>query len=516
MKVNPIARKRWLPAATLTAAVLAWGVTAALLSEAKLHNLHSAWAYDLAFFHNLLWNTIHGSWFTQTSSPHEASGLFQLHHTYPILLVVAPIYALIPKVTTLLWIQCLAVASAALPVARLARAGGATPWATVAIALAFLLQVPLWMTALCDFRPIVLGIPLLLWTLAMVHEDRPLAALILGAVTLTVREEMIYLTIVLSLALPFARRAGPSRRFVGGVLCAMAVLYWFAIRAAGGELTYYFDPRDASPSGSLALQALETGELRHLLPYLLPFGAAGVLAAPLLAPALPLLVFLLLVSPHEWADWAGVYGHHAAPLLPVLGGAAAVGWGVLYARTLRWKRRVLIATLLLVHLGCAAWLGPPLLRANVSPRAGLDAATVDAVHALCEEVPPDASVAADYHTMALFSGRERQICTADFTMGEADRFSWSPDWFPPGFEDVDWVIFDAEQDRALALAAADCPAFERVDAAGPFVLYGRVSPGGEDCTDKLRVAPAEEPGAPESAVDQGAVGEQESANSSGQ
>lgn len=511
-----MAKKRWLPAAALTAAVLGWWVTAALLSETKLHNLHSAWAYDLAFFHNLLWNTIHGSWFTQTSSPHEASGLFQLHHTYPILLAVAPIYALVPKVTTLLWIQCLAVASAAFPVARLARAGGATPWAAVAIALAFLLQVPLWMTALCDFRPIVLGIPLLLWTVAMVHEDRPLAALILGAVTLTVREEMIYLTIALSLALPFARRAGPSRRFVGGVLCAMTVLYWFAIRAAGGELTYYFDPRDASPTGSLALQALETAELRHLLPYLLPFGAAGFLAAPLLLPALPLLAFLLFVSPHEWADWAGVYGHHAAPLLPVLGGAAAVGWGVLYARTLRWKRSVLVATLLAVHLGCAAWLGPPLLQANVSPRPGLDSATVDAVHALCREVPDDASVAADYHTMALFSGRERQVCTADFSMGEGDRFPWSPDWFPPGFEDVDWVIFDAQQDPALAEAAAACPAFERVDAAGPFVLYRRGSPGGQDCTAALRDSAVRDGGEREGEGDQGAVGEQESANSSGQ
>ena len=127
-----MARKRWAPAGTLIAVVLAWGVTAGLLAQHKLANLGSAWAYDLAFFHNLLWSTVHGSWFAQTSSPHEAAGLFQLHHTYPILIAVVPLYALVPKVTTLLWIQCLAVASAAFPVARLARAGGATPWAAVA------------------------------------------------------------------------------------------------------------------------------------------------------------------------------------------------------------------------------------------------------------------------------------------------------------------------------------------------------------------------------------------------
>ncbi len=500
-----MARKRWAPAGTLIAVVLAWGVTAGLLAQHKLANLGSAWAYDLAFFHNLLWSTVHGSWFAQTSSPHEASGLFQLHHTYPILIAVVPLYALVPKVTTLLWIQCLAVASAAFPVARLARAGGATPWAAVAIALAFLLQVPLWMTALCDFRPIVLGIPLLLWTLAMVFEDRPVAALLFAAATLTVREEMIYLLIALAVALPFARRAGHSRRLVGGAMCGMAVLYWFAIRAAGGELTYYFDPRDASPSGSLTLQSLETGELRFLLPYLLPFGAAGALAAPLLAPALPLLGFLLLISPHEWADWAGVYGHHAAPLLPVLGGASAVGWGALYARTLRWKRPALLAALLAIQLGCAAWLGPPLLRADVAPPPGRDPADIEPFHALVDAVPADAPVASDYPSMAVLSGRERQVCTADFAMGEADRFPWSPDWFPPGFEDVDWLVFDGVQDSALAAVADACEAFEKVDAAGPFVLYERISPGGEDCTDALRRD-----------VAQGAVGEQESENSSGQ
>jgi hypothetical protein len=505
MKVKPGARKRRIPAVVLTVIALTWGVCAAVAASAKLDNLSSSWSYDLAFFHNLLWSTIHGSWFAQTSSPHEASGLFELHHTYPILVALVPLYAAVPKVTTLLWVQTLATASAAFPVARLARAGGASPWAAVGIATAFLLQTPLLMTALCDFRPIVLGIPLLLWTVAMVFEDRPLAALLLGAATLTVREEMIYLVIALSVGLPFVRRAGSSRRLMGGVLCGLAVAYWLAVRAAGGELTYYFDPQDASPTGSIALQAPEIGELRFLLPYLLPFGLASLLAVPLLLPALPVLAYLLAGSPHEWADWAGVYGHHAAPLLGVVGAAAAVGWGALTRRVRRWQRPWLIGGLVTVQLGLAAWLAPPLLRADVGPRPGRTVGDEEALRGLLAGIPNEAAVACDYHTMGWLSGRERQVCTADFTMTEGERFPWSPDWYPPGFEDVDWVVFDEVEDPDLAVAAAECGAFERLDRAGTASLYRRTGPGGQECTDALRAAAV-----------QGAVGEQTAPNSGGQ
>ena len=56
-----------------------------------------------------------------------------------------------------------------------------------------------------------------------------------------------------------------------------------------------------------------------------------------------------------------------------------------------------------------------------------------------------------------------------------------------------------------AMAAAGCDAFEPVDRAGGYILYRRSAPGGRECSDVLVAGTV-----------QGAVGEQESPNSSGQ
>ncbi len=475
------------PTILLALFIVLWVGGVGCLAERKLALLASSWGYDLAFFHNLLFNTVHGSWFTQTSSPHEAPGLFQLHHTYPVLLVLVPLYALWQQVSALLWLQVAAVGSAAIPLRRLAMAGGLEEREACLLAGAFLLQVPLLLTALCDFRPIVLGIPLLLWVMVMVAEGKRWGTLALGAACLAVREDMIYLLAALglgALALPVAGRRRPR---LAAILLALAAGYWLLMKAAGGELTYYFHPRDFQRPNVPPADIPWLQKIRFLGPYLLPLGATSVLALPLLAPGLLLLGYLVLWSPYEWADWTGVYGHHAAPLLAALGGAAALGWAAALQRLPPWQRQRVLVGLLLVQAVTAGGLAPGLLKRTAGRPPGVDAAEVAAVDRWVRALERDAPVATDYRVMGRVSGRTVQYATADFTMTEADRFPWSGDDFPPGFEHVDVLMFDAADDPALAEAARDCPAFALQDHAGDYRLYRRQAPGGEACSAALRI-----------------------------
>ena len=461
-------------------------VAVALLAERKLFNLNSSWAYDLAFFHNLLHNTLQGAWFVQTSSPHEAPGLFQLHHTYPILLVVLPLYAVWQKVTTLLWLQVAAVASSSIPAARLARRAGATPGEAAALGLALLVGAPVVMTALCDFRPVVLSIPLLLWCMVMVVEDRRWGTPLLVAATLAVREDMVYLLVALGLAMAALPVLGKRRFRAAAVLCGLPITYWLVMKAAGGELTYYFDP---SQLGNPTIEAspLSMGQkVRFLLPYLLPLGLAAPLALPLLAPAALVGGYLLFVSPYEWADWAGVYGHHAAPLIASVAGATVVGWPWLLKRLRSWKRPALLIGLLAAQLALSCVLLPGWLKRDTGIRFDCEAAEIEAVRDWVASLPADAAVASDYATMGLVSGRRAQYATSDFRMTEDERFPWSGPDFPPGFEDVDVLLFDAGEDPGLEAVAVTCGAFKLSASAGDYRLYERVAPGGESCSDRLR------------------------------
>jgi len=479
-----------LPTILLALALVTWGAAVGALAQAKLYNLASSWAYDLAFFHNLLFNSLHGAWFTQTSSPHEASGLLKLHHTYPILLAVLPLYALAQKVSTLVWIQVLATASAAIPVSRLARRAGASPMESTAIAVGFLIQAPLVMTALCDFRPIVLCIPLLLWTTSVALEGRKVATLVLGIAALAVREDMVYLVGALGLALACFRVGGARRPMPGLSLCVLAVGYWFAVKAIGGELTYYFNPM-AAGGGSTPLSAPTARDLLFLAPYLLPLGLAAPLSWPLLAPGAMVAVYLLFLSPYdEWSDWLGVYGHHSAPLLASIGAAAAVGWArVLVRLKARW-RRLVPSGLVAIQAVTTALLLPGWLESTTRSRRTPE--ELLAVHGWIAEVAEGERVASDYSTMAVLSGRRYHYAVPDFEMTEEERYPWSGEDYPPGFEDVDVILLDAEYDESVDRAAARCPAFRLLHQQGVYRLYERVAAGGEDCTAQVRRGEARE------------------------
>jgi hypothetical protein len=475
------------PTFLLVTMIVLWIGIAGILAERKLDLLASSWGYDLAFFHNLMFNTAHGSWFTQTSSPHEAPGLFQLHHTYPILVVLLPVYALCQQVSTLLWVQVAAVASSALPVRRLALAGGATEKEAGLLGACFLLQLPVLMTALCDFRPIVLGIPLLLWTMVMVAEGRRWGTLAVGAACLAVREDMTYMLALLGLGAIALPVAGARRTLPGGTLLALAAGYWLVMKTAGGELTYYFHPRDFQRPNVPPADIPWLQKARFLGPYLLPLGAASVLALPLLAPGMLLLAYLMLWSPYEWADWTGVYGHHAAPLVASVSGAAALGWCRGLRNLAPWQRQRVLVGLLVAQAVAASALGPHLLSRTASRPPGVEQAEVEAVHRWLGGVARETSIATDYRVMGLVSGRATQYATADFGMMEDERFPWSGEDFPPGFEDVDVLIFDAGEDPALAAAARDCGAFTLQDHAVDYRYYRRTGDGGEACSAALRL-----------------------------
>jgi uncharacterized membrane protein len=90
---------------------------------------------DLGTFTQMLVNLRHGSsWNFAEWRPH-----FQVHDSWALVALV-PFVALLPRAETLLTIQLLAVASAAIPLVYFARELGVSPRAAVILGIAYLLS----------------------------------------------------------------------------------------------------------------------------------------------------------------------------------------------------------------------------------------------------------------------------------------------------------------------------------------------------------------------------------------
>jgi uncharacterized membrane protein len=74
-------------------------------------------AFDLAYYHQIFWRTLHGEFFSQTMVPHLSLG----YHVEAIIPALVPFYALFPDPRTLLILQSVALALPALPIYLIAK-----------------------------------------------------------------------------------------------------------------------------------------------------------------------------------------------------------------------------------------------------------------------------------------------------------------------------------------------------------------------------------------------------------
>jgi len=144
---------------------------------------------DSAMYEEHLWNVLHGKGFRS----YLDQGLFLGEHIQVVHLLLIPVYVLWPSQMLMELCQSLALASTALPVFWITRrATGSVRCATL-LGLTCLLYPPLQFLDIAidlkTFRPEAFGIPLLLFLLDQLERGNRKAALVLGVLVLSVKED---------------------------------------------------------------------------------------------------------------------------------------------------------------------------------------------------------------------------------------------------------------------------------------------------------------------------------------
>ena len=460
-----IAAREWPAARALPARALLWTAVAAYAGgftalSLLRHRSFETGRFDLGNMTQAVSNTAHGHFLEVTGLRGDQMSRLAAH-VDPILALFAPLWWLWPSPELLLTVQAVAIALGALPVHRLALRHLGDRRAALGLALAYLLYPPVQWLTLNEFHPVALATPLLLWGIALLDEDRPLAFCGVALLAVATKEEVGLVVAMLGLWYAVARRRrawGLAICAAGAAASAVAIALVIPHFNAGASSAFYGRYAEVGGSAGGILKAAATDPLHVLsvafdgrgLSYLgdllLPLAALPV-AAPLLAlTALPeLAINLLSATPTQ----TSVHFHYTAAIAAPFVAAAVMGAGRL-AR--RWPRRTgEIATAAVVACLAANWLlGPiPLWRhvpfgETLKARAA-EVSSHDRVAAEAVAVVPDGAVVSASNSLGAHLSARRRVLSF------------------PYLQDATWVAVD-EQVPGYADRVAPLPYAERIAA----------------------------------------------------
>jgi len=308
----------------------AYAIAMSALALAK-HAAYMTNAFDLGIHDQAIYN-IFASGYMRTTLYGPYAINYIGDHFAPIQFLLAPLYLLGADARTLLVLQSLFLAAAAVPLYALARLKTRSAWIALALVLAYLLHPALHGVNLADFHQIALVVVFLLAALYFLEAKRDVPFLIALALALMVKEEVALTTAAVGAYVFFGKR----RPLLGAGIALVSLVYFavvigWVMPALGGtpqidtRFGGYIAPGSQGATGvawTLFTNPLFT--LNHifgdpakrlfLLQVFLP-----VIFLPLLAPAeawlvaLPALAVLTLTSAHTQYD---INGHYSAHLLP--------------------------------------------------------------------------------------------------------------------------------------------------------------------------------------------------------
>jgi uncharacterized membrane protein len=219
------------------------------------HHALETRAYDLGIAANTFWNSTHGCLFASSMAP---SGSHLAFHTSFIFLAAFPIYALLPFTETLLVLQSVALALAALPLYLVARRMLHSGQAALVISTIYLLHPGVGGANFYDFHELAFAPALVFSAWLFLELDRPMAYWLAIVLLLSVKEDMALVVLLIGLAayLSGSRRLGLATMAVGA--CGYLVLQYLVIpHFAGGDHSYSWYYTDMIPEGG-GLSALPT------------------------------------------------------------------------------------------------------------------------------------------------------------------------------------------------------------------------------------------------------------------
>ena len=316
------------------------------------HDAYLTNAFDLGIHDQAIYNILHSGYMRSTLYGTYAIDYIGDHFS-PILYLLAPIYALREDARTLLALQSLFLAAAAIPLYLLARLKTRSVWIALALVMAYLLHPALHGVNLDDFHQLALVILFLLSALYFLETERLVPFVICLILALFVKEEVALTVVAIGAYVFFAKR---HRRLgaalvLGGLLYFGAVIGWVMPRLGGTPQidTRYGGYIAAGTRGApgvawtlftnpvfTAVQVLGNPEkVTFLLQVFLPVLFLPLLASPVAwLVALPALAIQTITNAHTQYD---IIGHYTAHLLPLIFFLTILALGRLNAATTRGK-----------------------------------------------------------------------------------------------------------------------------------------------------------------------------------
>jgi uncharacterized membrane protein len=193
---------------------------------------------DLGLYDNILWHTAHGDWL---GSSLAKGGHHNSAHFDPILIAIAPLYALRPRADTLLVLQIVWVSSAMLPIYLLAREKLASPLYALGFAAMYAAHPAVHGAALYEFHSLTLVGPLLIWLVYFLERGSYRAYALMLVPALLCREDVALL--VCFVALYALLRGGRERVRAGWMTALVSVAYFVVVKR------FFMDSSDLLNSG---------------------------------------------------------------------------------------------------------------------------------------------------------------------------------------------------------------------------------------------------------------------------
>jgi uncharacterized membrane protein len=297
------------------------------LQDAYLTN-----AEDLGMMDQAIWSTLYGHLLHQTicniigdTNCYTPAGISRLAiHFEPILLPVSLLYSMWPGPKTLQVLQTLVVASGAYPAFWLARLRLRNEWASVAIALLYLLYPAQQNALIFDFHAVTFTSALLLFTLYFMYTRRTAWLFVFALLAMACKEEIPLVVACFGLWSMLLQR-----RWRSGLLLVLLALIWTGL---GLLVIHSFSPLGhshlvarysylgsnplqiahtllAHPAGMLKQHVLERNHLTYLSSLFAPAGYLPLLAPWVLVLALPTLLLNLFST--DPGMYSGIFQYNA-------------------------------------------------------------------------------------------------------------------------------------------------------------------------------------------------------------
>lgn len=197
---KPHTRQFWLATAVVGLLATAFSIFLGFFVTGQ-HDAFLTHGEDLGIMDQAIWSIWHGQFFHQTicNSVSDTNcykdlnltgiSRFSIHYE-PILFLISLFYLVVPNPKTLQVLQTVVVASGAFPAFWLARLRLRSEWASVGIAVLYLMYPALQWAVIFDFHAVTLTASLLLFTLYFMYTRRTVLLFVFAILAMACKEEI--------------------------------------------------------------------------------------------------------------------------------------------------------------------------------------------------------------------------------------------------------------------------------------------------------------------------------------